>query len=544
MKVLNWRKFAVNMGLCTAVAGAAAFSTAGCEVAETGDEQDATATLDDAFSKSALAGGCSVKNAKTGKTVKTKGTKGVCPKTVTGVLDLLQNDTKNTLHPYVVSEQGDQPGADTGYRFVVAVEVNGAPAEKLFLSLLGSGSGVSDDFIEVIAFNEKKGAYVYYDLSDGGWVMEGDSTMVKTDAVNNEAPFRCIGCHTTGAPLMKELHDSWGNWFSTWFTPGDPKSSDALFNRLFGAKERADDLEGFIINGTKATSKTRVDKGVKEKKLKPLMTQLMCDVGEPSLIGAHSKNSKRIGTVETFSSMVPSSIVLNNFFKTPNTGTGPQDGLTGLGMSIPALSSLKVDSASYVKAIGTIGQKINGQAGDAIFPMSSPEKSFADFMIIEDMMGRGLLDKDVVADALMVDFTVSTFSSARCALAETLPDNWTTADDLKTQWSAKLATSTVRGAKGLKARLDNKADIDAHGQTLDKFVQACNARNTAGKDAWAVDLLKIVSQRRVEFTEVYEAVVESPWLLPTDNLKSVPHKIRLNGTTCVIEDQSKAFVGE
>lgn len=544
MKVLNWRKFAVNIGLCTAVVGAGVVSSAGCDVAETGEEQDATATLDDAFTKSALAGGCSVKNNITGKTVKTKGTKGVCPKTVTGLLDLLQKDTKNTLHTYVVSEQGDQPGKDTPYRFVVAVEVNGAPAEKLFLSLLGDGSGVSDTFAEVIAFNEKKGAYVYYDLGDSGWVMEGDGSMVKTDAVANEAPFRCINCHKTGAPLMKELHDSWGNWFSTWFTPGDPKSTDALFNRLFNAKERADDLEGFIINGTKAHAKTRVDKAVKEKNLKPLMTQLMCDVGEPSIIQAHSKNSKRLGTVETFSSMVPSAIVLNNFFKTPATGTGTEDGLTGLQMSIPALSSLKVDAASYVKAIGTIGQKINGQAGDTIFPMSSPEKSFSDFMIVEELLARGLLDKDVIADTLMVDFTVSTFSKARCDLAETLPKTWTTADDLRTQWTATLGSSTVRGAKGLKARFDNKTDFDAHAATLDKFVGACNARNTAGKDAWAVDLLKVVSQRRAEFAEVYGDVIESPWLIPTDNLKSVPHKSRLNGTTCVLEDQTKPFVGE
>jgi hypothetical protein len=343
---------------------------------------------------------------------------------------------------------------------------------------------------------------------------------------------------------MKELHDSWGNWNSTWFSPGDPNSADALFKRVFSARERADDLEDFIIRGTKTHAKSRVDKAVKEASLKPLMTQLMCDVGEPSIIQAHSKNSKRLGTVETFSSMVPSAIVLNNFFKTPATGTGTEDGLTGLQMNIPSMSSLKIDSAAYVKALGTIGQKINGQAGDTIFPMSSPEKSFGDFMIIEELMSRGLIDKDVIADALMTDFTVSTFSKSRCDLADTLPNNWTSADDLKAQWSTALGSSTVRGAKGLKARVDNKTDFDTHAATLDKFVGACNARGTADKNAWALDLLKVVSQRRTEFAEVYGNVIESPWLIPTDNLKSASHKVRLNGTTCVVEDQAKAFVGE
>ena len=31
----------------------------------------------------------------------------------------------------------------------------------------------------------------------------------------------------------------------------------------------------------------------------------------------------------------------------------------------------------------------NGQAGDAIFPMMSPEKSFSDFMIVEELLARG-----------------------------------------------------------------------------------------------------------------------------------------------------------
>jgi hypothetical protein len=38
--------------------------------------------------------------------------------------------------------------------------------------------------------------------------------------------------------------------------------------------------------------------------------------------------------------------------------------------------------------------------------------------------------------------------------------------------------------------------------------------------------------------------VESSWLLPGDNLGSKPHALRLNGETCVVEEQSTPFVGE
>jgi hypothetical protein len=535
-------------------AGLLGLSATGCEEETvTGDEQDASASVDDVFAKTVLKGGCSVKVMRTGNTVKTTGTKGKCPTTLTGVLDAIAADKNNVPHVYVVSEQGDgAPGTkvdgNTPYRFVIAVETKGRTADKLFISVLGSGDGVSDDFVEVMSFNEKKGVYAFYDLQNGKWVQEGDGSQVPTEALGAEAPFRCIGCHTTGQPLMKELHDSWGNWNSTWFSMQDSGTSDALYRRLFDAVERADDLEGHIIAGTKAGSKTRITKAKKEKNLKPLLTQLMCDVGEPSLIGVHSKSSTRIGTVSTFSSMVPTSILLNNMLKTPQTGTGPQDGMDDiLAMNIPSLSSVRVEAASYVKALGTIKQKVGGQTGDAMFPFFSPEKSFADFQIIQELFAQNLVDKDVVADALMTDFTVSTFSAPRCALAETIPDNWTDAADLKSQWAANLGSSSLRGAAGLKARLEKSDDFATHEAAVETYIKACTTRASGSateKDAFALDLLKVVSQRRTEFKEHYEQVVESEWLIPTDNLGSKSGGIRLNATTCKTENQTAKFVGE
>lgn len=517
---------------------------------ETGDEQNATSLLNDALTSTVLSGGCTV-DVK-GKSQKTKGTGGKCPTTLTGVLDALDADTKLETSVFVVSEEGDLgKGKATPYRFVIAVDTGDGKAEKLFFSVLGSGQGVSEDFIEAMAFNEKKGVYVYYDIEDGGWVQKGDGSMVKTEAPANgaEPAFACIGCHTSGQPLMKELHDSWANWSSTWFSMPDPNSDQALFKRLFGKVKRGDDLELLVIAGTKAATKTRVEKGIKEKKVGVLAKQLMCDVGEPSLIAAHSKNSKRVGKVETFSSMLPTSIMLNNLLKTPNTGTGAQKGLDNVvNMTIPSLSSMRVDSASYVKAIETIGQTIGGEPGDAMFPMSSPEKSFADIALVQELVAKGLLDKDVIADALMTDFTVSTFSEVRCDLAETLPKNWTSVDDLRAQWITSLGSSNLRGAKGLKARLESNTDLDAHAAKVETYIKACNTRGSSAtpgdKDAYAVDLLTIMSQRRAEFAETYERVVESDMLLPGDKLNSQPHAKRFNGTTCTIEPSSAKFVGE
>jgi hypothetical protein len=513
---------------------------------ETGDEQDATAAINDTFANTVLAGGCSI--TVKGKVQKTKGTGGKCPTNLTQLLDAVEADTKLKMSVFAVSEESDlNHGAGTPFRFVIAVDTGDGKAEKLFFSTLGSAEGISETFIEVMAFNEKKGVYAYYDLEDGAWVQVGDGSMVKTDApANGSAPaFACVGCHTTAAPIMKELHDSWINWQSTWFSMPNPNSSQALFNRLFSKVKRGDDLELLVIAGTKAHTKTRVDKAVKDKKVGALAKQLMCDIGEPSIIAAHSKNSKRIGKVETFSSMLPTSILLNNLLKTPSTGTGPQKGVDNVvNMNVPSLSSARIDAASYVKALETIKQTIGGEAGDAMFPMSSPEKSFADVAMVQELVARNLLDKDVVADALMVDFTTSTFSDLRCNLASTMPKNWTTVDELRTQWITALGSSTMRGAAGLKARLENKTDLDAHATKVETYVKACNTRGTSEKDAFALDLLTIMSQRRAEFTEKYESVVESPWLIPSDNLNSKPHAKRLNATTCKIENATEKFVGE
>lgn len=519
--------------------------TVGCteESSETGDEQNATSALNDTLVNTALAGGCNITIQKTGKTQKTKGSGGKCPNTVTGVIDALKADTNNKLHFFVVSEQGTEPGKNTPYRSVIAVETKGNGPDKLFLSILGDGNGFNDDFLEVIAFNKSKG-FVYYDIEDGAWQQVGDASMVPTDPSSKQA-FRCQGCHTDGSPFFKELHDSWANWHSTWFTMPPSSSKQALSQTIFSNMERADDLETIMIDAMKTHAKMRVDKAVKEKKLNFMAKQLLCDVGSPSLIAAHSKNSKRLGDVQTFSSMVPSSLLLNNLFQSPRTGTGTEDGLTNiLNMPIPSLSSVGIKSDSYVKAVKKMGQKIGGQAGDAIFPMLTPQKSFADLLVVQELFSRNLLDKDVVADALMTDFTTSTFSTMRCALADTLPATWKSADELKTAWATALGSSKLRGAASLKTRLSKKDDFDAHAKSVDTYIAACNARNTSEADKWAEDLLAVLSQRRVEFIEHYEQVVESAWLLPSDNLKSAPGKIRLNPTTCKIDEGSKPAGGE
>jgi hypothetical protein len=164
-----------------------------------------------------------------------------CPKTTSGVIDLLKSPKV-----FAVSEEADKATKSTGYRFVVSQPDT---KDDLFFSLLGSaGNGVGQNFAEVMAFSKKKGGYNYYALEGGKWVLEGNGA----DAKVGEHAFRCIECHTTGAPVMKEQQDSWSNWNSTWFSMQKPESSDKAFNDMFAKLQRADDLEPLVASGIQA----------------------------------------------------------------------------------------------------------------------------------------------------------------------------------------------------------------------------------------------------------------------------------------------------
>ena len=104
-------------------------------------------------------------------------------------------------------------------------------------------------------------------------------------------------------------------------------------------------------------------------------------------------------------------------------GSGRQHGYSEvLGMTLPELGSVRVSGTSYAKAVNANATQIGGEAGDAMFPYFTPERSFVDNMVAEALVKRGLLTKDTLTDIVMTDFTVPAFSKIRCDLAETAPN--------------------------------------------------------------------------------------------------------------------------
>jgi hypothetical protein len=461
-----------------------------------------------------------------------------CPTNINAVLDRL--DATGASQTFVVSDTLDRPDANTSYRFVVAHGAQPDAQHELFVSTIGRARGMGG-LIEAMGFSPSRQAYNFYELDRGQWHLVGNGA----DVVPGEAPpFACANCHESGAPLMKELQDSWANWNSTWFGVPDPNSQDPAFNRLFSNVQIADFLEPLIIKGTQLHVAAQVKREREAGRLQGLMKRVMCDVGEGNLIASHTAHAQRFGAIDLqFNVLFPGSFFVNQLFDQPSTGTGRENGYQRLiGMSLPQLGNVAfaVSGPSYAKAVNASGSNFGGELGDTMFPYTYPQRGFSDNVAVEELIAQGVLDKELAADLLMTDFTVPVFSKERCDLATTAPAAAASPDELRTAWAAALATSTLPGAADLKARLETPNDFEGHQAKLDAYVGACNARAVNEPDAFAADVVKLGSQRRKEFLDEHPAVVESDFLLPADDLTdAASHTWRLSPTTCNLVLQSE-----
>jgi len=517
---------------------------------ETGDEEE-------------LRGKCSIVDGQAGKTFSATARKtlddpfaqvvlnnstGSCPTKADDVLALLKAKAGATDSVFVVSEMGDDAKGSTSYRFVISQPTSiPAPAgsttpatttkqEELFVSVLGSPDGIEQGLVEVISFSRAKGAYNYYSVEGGRWTLMGDGTQITP---GTEPKFRCAGCHTSGGPVFKELQLPWNNWNSFKFRLPTPGTQAPDFKALFDRKAGAESFEGIVVTGAKLWAKSRADLVLGGKKpgenLKSLMKQVMCEVGEPNLISTKSNHTKRFDPIAPATSLnVPPSMLLN-----PVLNSGGEVGFGNvISMNVTKLSSISLTGSVYVSALVANGQTLASAKGDTMFGLFVPERSFADSMMTEELVKRGILDKDVATDVLMTDFTNPVFSKARCALADTVPEKADTAAALRTAWTANLKSSKLPLADGLLARLSDVTDFSKHQTAVEAFVNACEARSKSDAAGFAKDLTKLASQRRREFHAQFESIVESDALLPADKLAdTAPFSFRLNATTCVLEKQ-------
>src|SRR5262249_20925555 len=131
-----------------------------------------------------------------------------------------------------------------------------------------------------------------------------------------------------------------------------------------------------------------------------------------------------------------------------------------------------------------------------------PARSHIDNRVIDTLLARGLLDEDLVAAVLAVDFTTPVYSRARAGLIRYVPDRAKDAGELRERLIKALRAAPAGdwAARELLTNLtDPKRNAEAHRKAARAYLEVCAA--AAMKPAAVTDWLKVASQRRAEILD-------------------------------------------
>jgi hypothetical protein len=169
-----------------------------------------------------------------------------------------------------------------------------------------------------------------------------------------------------------------------------------------------------------------------------------------------------------------------------------------------------------------------------------PTRSFIDDQVIDTLLAEGLLDEELVADVLAIDFTTPVYSRARASLIRFVPDQAKDVADLRAKLTAALrkAPANEQAARALLTNLtDSARTAEAHRKAAQAYLEAAAA--AASKLEAVVDWLKIAAQRRLEVEQSETAghrdgnITEEGFrvIFPTIKLTSKAGALRLDPTT-------------
>jgi len=462
---------------------------------------------------------------KKGDPVAAKILNGDCPKTLTAVMGKLNKTDKegcnigeDGLGSFLISEtaafESKAEAARNGFRTVITRDCGNRGQQGLMFSGAAATGGFTETGVEMIGRAEGDGVFNYYELNrDGSYTFFGDSKDFVTSGYTCDAatgtcssdntkkgkpgtgsPKMCASCHVSGGLIMKELASPWLHW-----TAGFPNGSEEVVKKnksVLGEQQPGENLELSAVRPSFDDYNTKRATWLAEKGAKEILRPIACTLDVNVDSGLFS------GTIVASSQL-------------------------GFG-------SLNLDDATYNKVKKSLKQRLAGVSGkdDTAFEFTYPRKGEIDENYAEKLIEAGILDDNLLAGILGVDFTRPVFSGARCAVVTGLR-NTADADAALATW-AKNPTKTNAGKarteikKILPAEVGGakKADVEAK---VTKFFEACNKRlDDAGtKEAAMKDILVFAATQRKNMKamlgqnrERHEALIEDPGtMLVTDDVE-------------------------
>jgi hypothetical protein len=398
--------------------------------------------------------------------------------------------------------------------------------------------------IELIAWDRTKEVYNFWELIGNGvgsdWHFRGDSNDILADVarinVGASSPafgnrLRCSGCHSSGGPIMKELEAPQNDWWTTqrklFLGPfklklgTEPNSPTNTAARLFEQATDASHLSQRVKNGIDRLTTTRAQRGGDRQTLRQQLRSLFSTM-EMNLVTDSLPFKER----EQAGALVE---IPQAFFVDAR--------LTGKERSIPVELSL------YKKALKQVGSRFapDETAGlvEAFHAFVVPARSHVDNQVIDSLMKRGLLDVELVADILAVDFTTPVYSRARASLVRFVPETASDAIELRDKFITSLRqTPQDPAARQLLENLTDPArNAEFHRKEALAYLE--NVSQASLDFRTLVDWLKIASQRRLEIAKAETSLSRRGKILepgfrvifPIDSLHPVPSQLRLDPST-------------
>ena len=346
--------------------------------------------------------------------------------------------------------------------------------------------------IEVITQDKETGLHNFWELIGDGetadWHYRGNSLDVIADAEEiNLGPtdtpmfgtrLRCSGCHTGGGLVMKERfpYNDWrneeplptGKWINS------PRVVDFAEN-----SQPASHLDGLVRDSLRNYVRTLEEHSPETSKqwfrsvLAPLEMNLVSD-SRPYLVRLTEGSPIEIPA---------------EFFVDPRL-SGP-------------LKPVQVPVVVYQQALKELDSTF---AADETPGLEETQHAFLvptvsrfDILRTDSLLDQGLIDRELLADLLAVDFTTPLYSQGRLGLMRLVPDYWFSSpqlrEHLESQLQSRRATDEAT-AQLADFILDPKFDASFHRRRAIEFVDACRQR--ADQVEAVKEWLRLAAQRRVE----------------------------------------------
>ena len=398
--------------------------------------------------------------------------------------NLLQPDPSRR-QTFVVSESILDARRPQARRAVLAYTgtTDGIPLDgNVMLSVPFSSEGfpARPAFIEAWGWDAFRGRYNYYKLDGSGlqeglqlWKLRGSSDGADLlSAADRDGT--CMACHTNGAPMMKELPFPWNNWHSgrfpvatlepgsDWPAAGDPRlapgrlqGAEVLetrhiapaivqFNgrRISAALERTDvevvhrNEAGEVVRRLRPGDVALDPEGRARVMEGPRLLKHLFVTTEINMASAHEGSNLFPGT--PFDRPSVGVRIPNTFFLDAHlVGGNRAVGLDGLGV-LEALrfnqlalegeirEPFVVTPDEYRELVEVAGQRLGAslEPADTAFAWFVPIASHMDGSMVERLMERGVVSRELVAAAAAVDLETPVFSEDRAALVAFVPETF------------------------------------------------------------------------------------------------------------------------